>query len=105
MAVDSFDPLDRSRRRAQYTDGARSKRVEEIPDFARQRCGPSGLSIGDHHSRQSGEGRVEHRFTVTGFPRIEVLETLRDCELKRVVIRKVTLDDDLPRLIAAAGPA
>src|SRR5262249_19669313 len=52
---------------------------------------------------QRGEWRIEHGLAVARFSRIEVFESLRARQLKRIVIGKVTLNDNLARTVAAAG--
>ena len=66
---------------------------------------PSGVGIRHKNAGERCERRIEHGLPISRFTRIEILESLIDRKLKRVVVREITLNDNSAWLVAAAGAA
>src|SRR5688572_30356674 len=90
------------RRGAENPHGIGSYVVEKLADIARFRSRAVTIAVGDKNSGQHGERRIEHGFAVSRLALVERLEPLRACELKRVVIGHVGLDDHFTRFVPAA---
>src|SRR5215813_7011784 len=105
MPVQALDPFKKNQRRPQNPNSLRSHRIQKRTNLACERRGPAGITIGHHDSGKRRERRVEHCFPVSRLTGVKILEALVYGELKCVMVRKVALNDDFPRPIAAAGAA
>src|SRR5215813_6710237 len=100
MAVNAFDSLEWSRRRAENADRIRSMRIEELSHVTSETCSATAVAIGHQDSCQGCERWIEHCLAITRLTRVKVVEPLVHCKLKRVVIREITLNNNLSGLIS-----
>src|SRR5436309_12380557 len=105
MALNLSDPLQWSRRRAQNSHRCGAERIEKFGHVAGQSCRTSSIAIHHKDSGQRREWRIEHCLAISRFMGTEVFESLGASQLKRVMVGKVTLNDNFPGLVATSGPA
>src|SRR5262245_37059805 len=103
ITMHTFHTLQRRRRRPKYADCFGSYAFQKLSDLAGvPRCNLF-VRVADQDSSEGGVRRIEHGFAVTGFPREKIFEALRASQLKGIVIRKITLNDDFSGPVAASG--
>src|SRR5438552_1513044 len=103
MTMGTLDAFEGSGSGTEYPYPLGSKRIEKLADLARDAGSAACVEVADHDSCQRRERRIEHRFPIARFPRVEILEALRASQLKRVVVGEITLNQNLAWTIAAAG--
>src|SRR5437660_1553682 len=99
----TLDALEWSRSWTKYPDRLGSKRIKILADLARDARSAARIMIAHHDPGKHRERRVEHRFAITRFTRIEILEALGASQLERVMVRKITLNQNLAGTLATAG--